>query len=79
MLFLGTSKFPDENCYKDFLNRNGGSSNAGTGMEETTYKFDVNAGSFKRAVEIFSEFFKEPLFNPSSAAREVRAVNSRMK
>ena len=76
MLFLGTEKFPVENYYKDFLNRNGGKSNAGTGMEETTYKFDVNARSFQTAVDIFSQFFKCPLFNEESSSREVRAVDS---
>ena len=76
MLFLGTKKFPKENFYKDFLNKHGGSSNAATGMEHTTYMFDVNCRDFEGALDIFSQFFKEPLFNPDSTARELRAVDS---
>ncbi|CAM9265328.1 unnamed protein product, partial [Discosporangium mesarthrocarpum] len=33
MLFLGTGKYPDENCYNAFLNSHGGSSNAYTSDE----------------------------------------------
>ena len=40
-LFLGTSKYPRENTYKDLVNRNGGSSNASTSMDMTLYKFEV--------------------------------------
>jgi insulysin len=76
MLFLGTEKFPSENHYKQYLTQNGGSSNAGTSMESTVYKFNVVSGAFRGAVEIFSEFFKAPLFNSNATAREVRAVDS---
>lgn len=30
-VFMGSQKFPIENCYKSFINRNGGSTNGGTG------------------------------------------------
>ena len=76
MLFLGTSKYPQENHYKVFLNKNGGSSNAGTGMQRTTYMFDINHGRFDTALDIFSQFFKEPLFNEDATAREIQAVDS---
>ncbi len=76
MLFLGTKKFPQENYQKEFINKNGGNANAGTGMEFTTYNFDVNAKKFPEAVDIFSQFFKEPLFNENSTSREVQAVDS---
>jgi len=41
MLFLGTSKYPDENSYAQFLSEHGGRSNAFTGVENTNYFFDV--------------------------------------
>lgn len=91
-LFLGTKKYPNENYYKQFLAKHGGSSNAATGaihrlsqscfsmlllgMESTVYQFIVLQGALTGAVEIFSEFFKEPLFSSSATAREVRAVDS---
>ena len=79
MLFLGTSKYPKENHYKEFLSKNGGSSNAATAMEYTTYFFDVNHQKFDIALDIFSQFFKEPLFNEQSTAREIRAVDAEVK
>jgi len=36
MLFLGTSKYPEENEYEQFLNQNGGFSNAYTDMEDVS-------------------------------------------
>lgn len=75
-MFLGSEKYPKENAYKDYLNKNGGGSNAATGMEATTYKFEVNANAFPEAVSIFSQFFKSPLFTESAIGREVLAVDA---
>lgn len=59
-VFLGSAKYPAENAYKAFLNRHGGGSNGGTGMEQTVYKFYVNADAFREALDIFSGFFTCP-------------------
>lgn len=75
-VFLGSEKYPVENAYKDFLNKNGGSSNAGTSMEHTTYKFAVNQAAFDKALDIFSQFFKSPLFSTEAMCREIMAVDS---
>ena len=75
-VFLGSEKYPVENSYKDFLNKNGGSSNAATGMESTVYKFEINAISFSHALDLFSQFFKRPLFSIEAIAREIMAVDS---
>ena len=45
-------------------------------MESTVYKFNVISSHFPAALEIFSQFFKEPLFHENSTAREVRAVDA---
>ena len=42
MLFMGTKKYPKENYYQDFLNKNGGSYNAYTSEEFTNYFFDIS-------------------------------------
>jgi insulysin len=76
MLFLGTEKYPKENHYKDFLNSNGGSSNASTSMEQTVYKFDVNHSQFAPSIDIFSHFFRNPLLGANSAGREIKAVDA---
>jgi len=38
---LGTDRYPKEGEYEQFLNQNGGSSNAYTAMEDTNYYFSV--------------------------------------
>ena len=45
-------------------------------MESTVYKFNVISSHFPTALEIFSQFFKEPLFHENSTAREARAVDA---
>ena len=75
-VFLGSKKYPIENAYKNFLNQNGGSSNAGTSMEHTTYKFNVNSDAFDQALDLFSQFFKSPLFTTEAICREIMAVDS---
>jgi len=76
MLFLGTKKYPQENYYQKFLEDNGGDSNAATGEDYTYFYFDINEKKFAEATDIFSQFFKEPLFNPESMDREMKAIDS---
>jgi secreted Zn-dependent insulinase-like peptidase len=75
-VFLGSEKYPVENAYKDFLNKHGGGSNAGTSMDQTTYKFNVNSNAFDEALDVFSQFFKGPLFRTEAMCREILAVDS---
>lgn len=41
MLFMGSTKYPDENEYDSFISKSGGGSNAFTECEYTLYHFDV--------------------------------------
>ncbi len=75
MLFLGTKKYPEESSYQRFISEHGGSTNAFTGTLQTSYLFSVNNDAFEEALSRFSEFFKEPLFNPSGVSRELQAIN----
>ncbi|GAA5953870.1 hypothetical protein JCM3765_000674 [Sporobolomyces pararoseus] len=76
LMFMGTKKFPKENDYTEFLTQNSGSSNAFTGMDQTCYFFDVEPQSLEPALDRFSQFFIEPLFDPSCSEREANAVHS---
>jgi insulysin len=76
MLFLGTKKYPNENYYQKFLEDNGGDSNAATGDDYTYFYFDISNQKFGEALDIFSQFFKEPLFNKESMDREMKAIDS---
>jgi secreted Zn-dependent insulinase-like peptidase len=75
-VFLGSEKYPTENEYKKFLNKNGGGSNGGTSMKQTIYKFYINSAAFPQALDIFSQFFKSPLLQNDALAREIHAVDS---
>ena len=76
MLFLGTKKYPSENHYQQFVQANGGDSNAATGEEYTRYYFDIRKEHFAEALDIFSQFFKAPLFNESAVERELQAIEN---
>lgn len=75
MLFLGTKKYPQESGYQHFIAENGGLTNAFTSNDFTAYIFSVNNNAFDEALDRFSEFFKEPLFNPSGVSRELKAID----
>ena len=45
-------------------------------MEQTTYKFNINSNAFSHALDIFSQFFKAPLFNTETMCREIMAVDA---
>ncbi|TIB35721.1 hypothetical protein E3P86_02628 [Wallemia ichthyophaga] len=79
MLFLGTSKYPVENDYQDYLSKNSGYSNAYTDMIDTNYYFTCSTNALKGAVDRFSQFFISPLFTQSCTQREVKAVDSENK
>lgn len=76
MLFLGTKKYPKEGTYQRFIEKNGGIWNAYTSSTNTVYFFDVIPHAFNEALDIFSQFFINPLFNPQLVEKEKNAVNS---
>lgn len=79
LLFMGSTKFPDENEYSSFLSKHGGSSNAYTGALNTNYYFEVNHEHLKGALDRFSGFFTGPLFDQNSTDKEINAVDSENK
>jgi insulysin len=79
MLFLGTKKYPEENAYSKHVQSNGGSKNAATGEDYTYYYFDIKNEAFPLAVDMFSHFFKTPLFTETATEREMNAVDSEYK
>ncbi|KEG14039.1 putative peptidase, putative,metallo-peptidase, Clan ME, Family M16 [Trypanosoma grayi] len=76
MLFMGTAKYPREDEYNSYINKNGGSTNAWTTDMGTTFYFTVAQDALEGALERFVEFFVAPSFNPSSMSREAKAVHS---
>ncbi|KAG0237856.1 Metalloenzyme, LuxS/M16 peptidase-like protein [Mortierella sp. GBAus27b] len=79
LLFLGTTKYPSENAYKEYLALHAGKSNASTSLEHTVYHFEVSHEHFEGALDRFSQFFVSPLFNESCTEREIKAVDFEFK
>jgi insulysin len=92
LLFLGTKTFPSENDYNQYLSAHSGNSNAYTGATSTNYFFELsgkaandepvsaeNPSPLRGALDRFSKFFIEPLFQAASLDRELRAVDSEHK
>jgi insulysin len=76
---MGTKKYPSENAYQQYLSSNNGMSNAYTAMTSTNYYFDVAPDALEGALDRFSGFFIEPLFNEDCTEREIKAVDSEHK
>jgi len=76
LLFMGTAKYPKENHYDRYLQTHGGSSNAFTECEYTVYHFDVFPKAFQEALNVFAQFFIDPLFQTGSVDRELKAIES---
>ena len=75
MLFLGTEKFPEESHYAKMVSKCGGTKNAATSEDQTYYFFDVTNKYLDEVLEVFSDFFKAPLFTESGVDREINAVD----
>ncbi|CAK8685332.1 unnamed protein product [Clavelina lepadiformis] len=79
MVFMGSSKFPDENYFDAFIQRHGGEDNASTDCEKTIFQFEINPDFLKEALLIWAQFFICPLLKQNSVDREVQAVDSEFK
>ena len=79
VIFLGTKKFPNASEFDNFLNYNNGYSNANTSLDHTNYHFCINNEQLEKGLEMFSEFFIEPLFKEEFINRELNAIESEFK
>src|ERR1700761_3057624 len=68
MLFLGTKKYPNESEFENFVSEHDGETNAFTSIDFTGFVFAINTNAFEEGLDRFSQFFIEPLFNPSGVA-----------
>lgn len=76
MLFMGSKKYPDENAFDAFISRTGGESNAFTEGEQTTFHFTSKVTALAEALDIFAQFFVEPLMLEDAVDRELNAIES---
>lgn len=76
LIFMGSKKYPEENEFDSFINRCGGSDNADTDCEETSFYFEVTENSLDGALDRFSQLFISPLLCRDAMDREREAVDS---
>ena len=79
IIFLGTKKYPNASGFDDFLNRNSGYSNANTSLDHTNYHFEICHELLEKGIDMFSEFFYEPLFKNELINKELNAIQSEFK
>ena len=79
MLFMGSSKYPDENEYSQIVTENGGYSNAYTTSDHTNYYFTCTPDGLFNVLDVFAQFFISPLLKKDSVQREINAVDSEYK
>ncbi|GAA0638606.1 insulinase family protein [Halomonas beimenensis] len=76
MLFLGTEPYPAADAYQGYLSRHGGQHNAYTATQDTNYFFSVEPDALAGALDRFSRFFIDPLFNADRLESERQVVHS---
>lgn len=73
---MGSSKYPKEDEYSEFLSKHSGGSNAQTDSDHTNQFFTVENNQFQGALDRFSRFFIDPLFLKDAVQREMQQVDS---
>ena len=76
MLFLGSQKYPKAGDYQQFINHHGGSHNAWTGTEHSSFFFDIDTHFFAEALDRFADMFCQPLFSPEYVEKERHAIEA---
>ena len=76
MLFLGTEPYPESGEYQAYISRHGGSHNAFTAHQQTTYFFSVDNDAMEGALDRFAPFFISPTFDEAYVDREKNAVHA---
>lgn len=79
MLFLGSKKYPKADHFESFISKYGGTHNAYTSKLHTTYNFSILNEKLEESLDIFSQFFKKPLFDNKYIKKELQAIESEHK
>ncbi|XP_015592336.1 nardilysin isoform X2 [Cephus cinctus] len=76
MVFMGSTKYPQENDFDAFITKRGGSDNAATECEQTTFYFEIQEKHLLGALDRFAQFFISPLMKRDAISREREAIES---
>lgn len=73
---MGSSRYPKENEFDQYIKNRNGFDNAMTEVEHTIFYFRINDDALSGALDRFSQFFINPLMQVDSMEREMEAVES---
>ena len=76
MLFLGNETFTQANEFNDFIATHGGSINALTGTEYSSYFYDIAAEHEQQALTHFYAMLSKPLFKEALIEKEINAIDA---
>lgn len=76
LLFMGSSKFPEQNTYHSYVQTCGGVDNAFTGDNITCYFLELESEFMEKGIEMLSWFFREPLLDMKHINSEREIINS---
>lgn len=76
MIFMGSSKYPDENAFSTHINSHGGYSNAFTDNELTNYHFRVDEKGLYKALDMFAWLLIDPILKEDAQEREIQSIES---
>ncbi|XP_063992103.1 nardilysin-like [Diachasmimorpha longicaudata] len=76
MVFMGSEKYPLENEFDAFVTKRGGTDNASTECEQTTFYFEIHEKHLLGALDRFAQLFINPLMLRDAITREREAVES---
>jgi secreted Zn-dependent insulinase-like peptidase len=76
MLFLGNAEFTQANGFNDFIATHGGSINALTGTEYSSYFYEIVAEYEQQALTHLYAMLSNPLFCEALIEKEINAINA---
>ena len=76
MLFLGSERYPVAGEYQHFISHHGGSHNAWTGTEHSSFYFDIDDAFYAEALSRFADMFIQPLFSSDYVEKERHAIEA---
>lgn len=76
MLFLGNTEFTEANEFNDFIATHGGSINALTGTEYSSYFYEITAEYEQQAITHLYAMLNNPLFCETLIEKEINAIHA---
>lgn len=76
MLFLGSKKYPYKTTFSEHLAQYAGEHNAYTSHDFTAYFNSLSPEGYVKGLDIFSQFFINPLFDLGAAQKEREVIHS---